>query len=176
MQNGFRKKVLLSVGLIVLTLLLFLAALQWLSGDVSARSKDLASARRLVAERNQLIDVLAALKKNSAEVDSYRRQIESLLPAKEELIDFPRWLDGLARASHVGLNFSFAGATTAPKPDSAGSTGFSLTAVGSYDNLAIFFREMEAKSQQFLLSLYGFDLNQADQDYRVVTTGQVFFQ
>lgn len=176
MQNGFRKRILLGIGIILSTLVIFLAALNWLSSDVAARSKDLAATRRLVAERGQLIDVLASLKRNSAEVDSYRQQIESLLPAKEELINFPRWLDGLARASRIGLNFNFEGATTPPQPESAGATGFSLIADGSYDNLVIFFREVETKSRQFLLSLDGFDLNRTSDGYRVSTHGRVFFK
>ena len=153
------------------------AALAWLNHSLSEETGKVVEKHVVLAQYSQTVDLLADLKKVAPLVVSYQDKINLLLPRKDDLLEFPRWLNGLSRANKVSLgNFAFQGATVAEKDTDAGYLGFTLDVAGPLDGIGQFFREIELHSSRFLVGIDNFDVSQADGAARALVRGRVFFR
>ena len=175
-MKNFKRDLWLRIGLIFLTLAACGGILYWLSTDIVVQAQAVVAKRALSTERASLLAALADLKKNSAAVDAYQKQIDTLLPTRDQLIGIPHVLDGVARANQVGKDFNFEGATIDPAGGQLGYTGFRLGVQGGYSNLLSFLRTMELRSSQFLVALNDFDLTQSSGTYQLTAHGKLFFR
>jgi Tfp pilus assembly protein PilO len=176
MQDNFRRESWISIAVIVGSLLVYGGLVWWFDRDLEAKAKDVALSRSLINQRAKSIEVLANLKRNSREVESRQEIMAQLIPVREELLNFPRWLEGIARLHGVAMVFSFDPGTTPPQGDRPGHENFRLTANGSYEELERFFRDIEQQSSRFLLSLNSFDLVRTESDYRATVLGRVYYR
>ncbi len=175
-MNDFKRKFWLGIGTICLVLVVWGGAFYWLAGNLQVQAKGIATSRSLAQKNSQLVDVLAGLKRNSSDVDLYQKQIDSLLPNKEHLIDIPNTLEGIARANQVSVDFQFQGEATPSQPSQLGSIGFRLYIQGPYGGLIGFLQAFENKSTRFVANLNDFDLTLTNGQYQLVANGRVYFK
>ena len=176
MFDDFRREVL--VGIIVITgsIFIFGAGFYFFSKSLRADAQYIAEDRLLIAESSAILASFAELKRDASLAVRYEKAMERLLVPKDHLIDFPRWLEGLARVRQVGLNFSFSGSEVGPQEDYPGYINFSLDVTGNFDAIAAFLKDAESQSVRFLLNLDTFDVTRGGSGYRVFSRGRVFFK
>lgn len=176
MEDDVRLNTVVSVGSVILAFLLFGFVLQLLARDLDAQAKKIIESRSVSSDHVRLIGTLARLKKIAPQAGKYGEQLRLLLPTKDELLDFPRWLSSVSRTHEVTSHFVFQGGTVMPQPEEPGYVGFTLNASGASENLEKFFRELETTSSRFLLALDSFEVTQSEGAYRAFARGRIFFQ
>lgn len=176
MPDRFRRELLISLFVIIGGLLIFSATLYLLSSDLSARAEKIVADRALISQRSAALEFLAESKKNTPRADVYKQAMDRILVSQDQILDFSRWLDGLARVRQVGLSFSFQGGQVSPHGDAPGYIGFSLDLNGKLDDLTNFLKDIEFQSPGFLINLDNFDLSRNGSNYRILTQGRVFFK
>lgn len=176
MGGHFRKRMVLGVLSIAGSIAVFGALLYWISGVLSDQAAAIVAARSVVEQQAQLVASLAVLKTMKPEVDKYRQALDALLPVKDDLVNFPAWIDGLSRAHQVGDTFAFQSKAVAAGEAQAGSIGFSLDAQGTYGDLADFLKDVEFKAPRYLVTLDGITLKRNGSTYRASVQGTVFFR
>lgn len=177
MNHDFKKEVQFGIGIILLSFAVFGVLSFWLESKIRQHSERASSLRTEVVNYSQALTSLAELRKRVGEVEKYRRQLETLLPAKEDLIEFPKFLEDQGRVRGVGIRFSFRGESAAePGANQPGSIGFSIDATGSKEGLASFFRYLEGSSAKFISVLDSLDVNRSGSEYRAAVVGRVFFR
>jgi Tfp pilus assembly protein PilO len=179
MQDNFLKEFWVSAGIVVGSVFIAGGILLWIASDVQAYTERISQSRLLVNQRARSIEVLARLKQNDRDVESYQKLMNQILPTKEELLDFNRKLEDTARVNQVTLNSSFqSGGTTMPGGEQAGSVAFRFDANGSYENLVNFYNEIEKKSPKFLVSVDNLDVQASTEGsgLRFSSQARVFFR
>ena len=176
MEGHFQKTVVLGAVSIAGSIAVFGAFLYWMSGVLGARVGEISAERSAVERQTQLIGSLAALKTMAPEVSKYKQAFDALLPAKDELVNFPEWLDGLSRAHQVSKTFSFRGDPIPASGSQAGSIGFALDARGAYNDLTDFLKDLEFKAPRYLVNFEDFDLKRDGSMYHISIQGRVFFR
>jgi len=156
--------------------LVFAAILYFLSRDLQFQAEKIVADRALINRRAAVLGALADLKRDAPQADVYKRAMDKLLVSQDQLLDFSRWLDGLARVRQIGLNFSFRGSQVAPQGDAPGYIAFSLDLAGKLNNLVEFLKDLESLSPRFLVGLDGVDLTGDGSSYRILSQGKVFFR
>jgi hypothetical protein len=176
MKDNFNRYLWTSLGILFVSIVVAVGALNFLLGDIASRSNAIAVARALVVKQNDSLAAFAEIKQDSAKAAEYKMAMDKLLPAQDELINFPQWLQGVAATYGVTVSFSFTADTAPATPASAGSIGFSLTAEGGNDSVVSFLNDLESKASGFLLSFNSFDLTRDGENTKVVTGGSLFFR
>lgn len=176
MFNHFRRELIFGLAFIGGGIVVFTSAIYFFSQDLESRADKVVSDRTLINQRAAALGALADLKRDSPPADIYKRAMDKILVSQDQLLDFPRWLDGLARVRRIGLNFSFQGNQIAPGENAAGYVAFSLDLIGKLDDLVDFLKDVEFRSPRFLISLEGIDLTRNGTDYRILSQGKVFFK
>src|SRR3990172_6017752 len=113
MQPYFKREILIGFSIIFGGMLVFGGSVFFLSLDVDTQAEKAAVARATIVERGAALDALAGLKQSASEAARYREAMNKILVTENQLIDFPKWLEGLARGRSLGFSFSFQGAPTA---------------------------------------------------------------
>ena len=175
MQN-VRRTVWLNIGFIALISIVFGVALYFMDREFLFRAGSVYADRSIIQGQAWSVGMLAVLKQAAPEAKRYEERLRLLLPAKDELLDFPRRLDGVSRAHQVSQTFSFRGNAVSPQGNEPGYIGFTIDAVGSYTNVVNFFRELEVKSTRFLVSIDSLDISRSDPQYRARAEGKIFFR
>jgi hypothetical protein len=166
-----------SVGLIVASFAAAGATAYRLVGDLGAQAQAIAGDRLTIQQNTNAIGLMANLKRVAPQVQSAQRQLNRLLPTKDELINFSQWVKSLARANQIDAAFNFQGAGSAATGENAGFVAFTLDLNGSYSGIKGFLAAFEAKSPQFLAVVDSLDVTvQSDGRYRVAMPGRVFYQ
>ncbi len=176
MPTNFRRQILTATIIIGGSVMAFGAGFYFLSKSVGIQAEKIVTAQTFIAKDSAALAAFAELKKNAAEAALYQNAMEKVLVPKEQLLDFPRWLDGIARTRQVGLVFSFVGGESLPQAETPGFIGFSADITGTFDNLTAFIKDIEFNSARFLANFDGFDLTRSESNYRLVSQGKVFFK
>lgn len=176
MHRHFRRQLILGLEIIAGSVLIFGAGLYLLADDLENKSEKIVTARALISQTAATIEALADLKNDAPKADAYRRAIDKILVSQDRLLDFPRWLEGLARGRKVALTFSFQGSQVKPLDNAPGHIGFSLDIRGALANLTEFLKDVEFQSPRFLVSLDNFNLNGSGSSYRITSQGKVYFR
>lgn len=156
--------------------LTLLGIIGWLALDIEAQAGRIAEDRILLRDRTASVAALAELKMRAPQALAYEQKLNAFLPAQEQLLDFPRTLDNLARVRQVALNFAFQGGQTAPQGDTPGSVGFSLDITGTFEDIQGFLKDVELEPPRFLAAFDSFDVMRSGEDYRFLGQGRVFFK
>ncbi len=177
MAENFRKKLFVGISLLVGGFLAFGVIAYFISGAIAAEAQRISSDRDMIRNHSDLIEGLAKQKSSSPEVEKFSQAIDLLLPPKDQLVNLSGWLDGLARAHNVSVNFNFSGETVPVNGTNAGYIRFSLNVSGDDTGVIDFLRDVELKSPKYTVSLDTLDLKKnSDTNYIVVTNGRVFFR
>lgn len=174
--NHFKRELVISFSIIGGSIIVFGIVLYFLSKDLTSRANKLTVDRLFISQRAATIAALASLKTDAPKADMYLQAMSKFLVSQDQLFDFPRWLDGIARSRQVGMNFSFQGSQTPPQGDMPGFISFSLDLSGELSNLVDFLKDIEFKSTRFLVAIDNFDLRRSDSGYRILANGKVFFK
>ncbi|MDP2598290.1 MAG: hypothetical protein Q8P49_00495 [Candidatus Liptonbacteria bacterium] len=172
----FRRELLISLAVLFGGVIAISGGLYVLDGDLGTQAARIVLDRALIAQRTQTISGLAELKRDSPQAKAYRDAMNVLLVTQDQLLDFPHWLDGLARSRSVALTFSFDPAPTMPQGDSPGFSGFSISVTGPIQNAVDFIRDAESRAPKFLVSLTNLDVTRSGSEYRIASHGQVYFK
>jgi hypothetical protein len=177
MDRQFRKKMWLGIGIIISSFAIFGALIFWLAGKIESDAAKAAASQTTVVNYNRALAILVELKGKESEIESYRKRLNALLPTKNDLIEFPKFLEERSRIHQVSINFSFKGGDAVePQENRPGSVAFSLDVTGTLERLKSFFRELESGSAKFVSALDSLDVNLSGDEYRVTAQGRAFFK
>jgi len=176
MVTNSKKYMVVSMGIIVGSFLVLGIAVTWLGNNVAERANTISGNRALIKQQAHILETFASLKKIETEVAVYKEKLHGLVPTKNQLIDFPRWVTTLEHLHGVMGTFSFQGAGTDPAPGEIGSNGFTISVTGRAENIVNFFEALEVKSPKFLSAIDSFDVAQSGSGYQVSSHGRVFFR
>ncbi len=176
MPNLFKRRLLVGSAIIGGSLLFFSLALFLLSGDLESRAGKVSADRALVSKGAAAISVLANLKKGAPQTVPYKQAIDKILVSQDQLLNFPKWLEGLSRTRRIALAFAFQGGQVASRGDLPAYIPFSVDLGGRLDDLKDFIEDIEFREPKFLLTLDSLDLTRKGADYRIVSQGRVFFK
>lgn len=175
MERYFEREILISFSIILGAILFLGTASFFLARDVSSEAKMIVSDRSLVSQRAADLSALAELKKDSAEASRYRQIMGKILVTQDQLLDFPKWLEGFARGRQLNYSFSFLGNSIEPSEETPGYTSFSLGLNGGLDGLIGLLKDIEVLSPRFLVSVDNFSTRRNDPSYSFSLNGRVFF-
>jgi len=140
---------------------------------ISNSTKDILSQKAEIISKQQKIEAITLLEKNSVSVARYTTILQNALPTKDELITFNQELDSLAKRTGAAISFTF-GSETGEVQGGVRGLGFQLVIVGSLDQILNFFREIE--KSRFVINISDIDLNRQANTFRGILNGQVYFQ
>lgn len=167
---------LISLAILFGGTLVISAGFYFLSSDIDAQTAKIILDRALISQRSQAIAGLAELKRDEAQAKVYRDAMSALLVTQDQLIEFPHWLDDLARKRGVSLSFSFDPSPTLPQEGAPGYSGFSITVSGAIQSDIDFIRDVESRAPRFLVKLTNLDVTRSGAEYRIMSHGQVYFK
>ncbi len=176
MPKGFRRSLIVSLIVIIAAFVVSAVAFYILGIRLNSISSEIGTKNGLIAQQIGVVDILTNLKKVAPEAEPYKQVMDSLLPTEDQLLDFPRYLDALAKNYGVSLSFNFQGEPRKAQKDSPGSLGFALNLTGQLSNNLEFLKALEAKSARFLLVVQNFGLSRVGGGYNMRLQGLVFFK
>ena len=173
----FRKELIISAAVFFGGMLIITAGLYFVSNNIASQVSTIVIDRALISDRSRAIESLAGLKKNVSEAERYQKAIDKVLVPRDQLIDFGRWLEGLARTRGVEVSSAFDGAEVQPSVGALGSVGLSIDARGALPNLLDVIRDVELRSPRFLVDLMSFDVTRVNaSEYRIMSRGRAYFK
>ncbi len=167
MDAKLTKSIILSLSAIIFLALFTL----WLGSDISSRSAAVLEGRKNLVQKSEALRSLAALKLDSERAKSYSSLLQNILPLRDQLISFPKDLEGIARKNKVDFGFSF-GAEVASKDNLPGSLGFAITLGGKYANILDFMEEVE--SSRYIIEWVEMDIALVGDIFKGSASGRVF--
>ena len=176
MKDNFKRKLWISLGIIIGSVVLASVGLYILSGSITGAADKVIADRTLVRSQTTALSSLASLKHDAPVAAKYVDAINKLVPDQYALVTFGQWLQVLAGKYGVTTHFSFQGTPATPAPGSAGTAAFIADAEGSVTNLTLFMKDLEAQAPGFLLSLNTFDLTDDGVNSRVIVQGILYFR
>ena len=176
MPNRFKRSLVISGSVILGSVAIFAVAMYFLSQNLQNESEKIAAERIIISGRTAVLDSLASLKTNKAQADVYANAMNEILVMQDRLIDFPRWIDGLARGRNVASSFSFSGDVVQPGASNPGYANFSLSASGAVGDVIDFLKDVEFRVPRFLVDFTNIDFSGSGSNYRVSLSGKVFFK
>ncbi|MCR4328130.1 MAG: hypothetical protein NUV53_01285 [Patescibacteria group bacterium] len=173
---NFKRTLLINISVAVAGIGVLAGVIGWFASDIEMQATIINKDRTLARERSASIAVLAELKSNAAKALRYEQKLNAFLPTQEQLLDFPRTLDNLARVRRLALSFSFRGGQGVPEGVKPGSVGFTLSATGALSDVLNFMKDIEISPTRFLATLSSADLTRIGEgEYRLSAQGAVFF-
>ncbi|MEK7574571.1 MAG: hypothetical protein AAB514_03520 [Patescibacteria group bacterium] len=151
-KQGLIKKILI----ILLTLLIPVGGLIFLSRDINNRAEAIKKQRQEFVDRSEELSLFAKLQSQFTEANSYQGILGNVLPVRDQLFDFPKEIERLASQEGVGFGFSF-GNETPSSSNTAGRIEFAITTGGSLSKIFKFIKAME--DSRFLIGFKSFDLS-----------------
>ncbi len=159
------------------SLLLGTVAIYFLRVRLDDRVKRINQYHALIQDRADDVRTLAELKKVAPIAASYQKAIDLLLPTRDQLFDFPAWLDSIARSEKVVLGFGFQGDASAPQGVAAGQVPFSLNLTGGLDTIAHFLKILESpQATRFMIGLDSIDITKTGDAYKASAQGKTYFK
>ena len=175
MTREFKKELLVGLGIIVASLVGFFIIFGQLEDKLASLSTSVSAAQANINHKAQLLADLAELKRNSGTANELKRKMESLLPERDQLYNYQKYLENLAVPRK--LNFNFQGEPVASTPTAPGSAAFNLDISRSIDRILLFMRDAEQKTTRNIMSVENFDLVKSDSDtYRLQISGKAYFR
>lgn len=177
MTNEFKKELMLGLGIIIASLIGFFVIFGQFENKLATLSTSVSSAQANINHKAQLLADLAELKRNSGKADEYKRKMESLLPDRDQLYNYERYLENLAVPRKLNFNFAFQGEPVASTPTAPGSATFNLDISGSMDSVLLFMKDAEIGTTRNIMSIENFDLVRDSGDvYRLQISGKTYFR
>lgn len=176
MLNHFRRQVIISLIIILGSAGLSIAAISWLKKDIQLQAEQISNQKNIINKRIAILGNLAELKKMMPQAEAYKKAMDAVMLNREDLLNFPRRLEDLARIHRLGINFSFKGEEIKPQDDKPGYANFSVDVMGTIDNLINFIKDVEYRSVGFIAAFESVDFLKSDDNYKANLQGKVFFR
>ena len=176
MGKVFKKDILIGLSVIFGSLFLATGALLWLSKDINDRVGKIIDKRGLINQQAGLAGTIATLKVGKAEADKYLVTLDRLVPQKDDLFTFSKWIDGFSKNYGIGMNFAFAGGETEPTENALGFAPFTLTLSGSLARIQVFLTDLESRADQFLIGIDSYSVRSIGEGgYNVSVAGRIYY-
>lgn len=170
--DGFKRRLLKKIGIAVGIIAILAAFLIALNIDINSRVAAISAARDELALRSRTVELLTGANSDLKRADPLFANLQSLLPDKDQLINFPRELQRVAKTYLVDAGFSF-GAEKAGTSNKPGSIKFTMTIGGDFDNIIDFLKYVE--SHRYLISLDSVDVRRSTrEDFSLLTSGDIY--
>lgn len=176
MERSFKKEIIAGLIVILGSFILASGAIFWLKRDIEDRSGKIVGKRGLIVQQAGLTETIASLRANQAVAEAYRESLERLIPTKDDLFDFSKWLQSLAKNYGVGATFNFSGLEVMPTGEALGYVKFTLGVSGALQEISVFLRDLENRTDQFLTKFDSFSVKEVSGNYHVTVEGKVFFR
>lgn len=172
MQGHSRRTVFISVAVIVVSFTAAGLSFFIVNKDLSVQVDAIVKTRELIRDRAVKVVELTNLEKDVSLANTYRQSLDALLPNEDQIYDFTRYLDLLARTHRVGIEFRFDSSVSATT-ESPGYATFTVGANGSAVDLVAFLKSLETQSSQYLLTVEGASISRPGGTYRLSFSGKV---
>ena len=176
MDNHFARRLWLSFGIIVASIVIAAGALYFFAGNLSANADAIVSARAALNKQNSVVANLAGLKQQAAQAAQYQTAMGQLVPNQYGLVTFEQWFSEQGAKYHVSASASFQGAATPSAGSTPGSAAFSFTVSGSLDDVDSFLNFVSAQSPDFLIAFNSFNVTGDGINYNATGLGTVYSQ
>ncbi len=172
----FSPRVIINLSILVGFLLFVSLLVSFLGNEIRDKAERIQSQRAEIEGRISDISRLAELRTAARNAEPALAQLVSLLPKRDELISFPRYLDTLAKNNRLQHQFTFTGQESNPAENIAGSSNFKLTLNGAYRDVLAFVEDIE--SGQFIVRVNLIDMvvGANAQSFKAELEGSVFFR
>ncbi len=170
--NNFKKKLLiqaiiLGAGVFLLALLIIL-----LNADINKRAEKIVQYKRELEIRNQTIALLTNSNADFERAQPMETVLSDLLPSKDQLINFPKELDTLARGYSIQIGFSF-GTENASTETDPGLIRYTMALTGFYQDIVDFLKELEG--HPYFITMDSIDVKLiTGTTYSLITSGTIF--
>ena len=172
----FSPKAIVNLSILLGFLVFVSMILFFLGQEIKNKTTQILAQRAEIESRINSISKLAELTTAAKEAEPALAELNSLLPKRDELVAFPRYIGTLALESDVEDRFSFRGEEVPSTETEAGNSGFSLSVAGSYGNILDFLEKLE--SGRFIIRVDNFDvvLQRDNSWFKADIQGLVFFR
>src|SRR3989344_5932634 len=128
----FTPKVIINLSVLFGFLIFMIMVLTFLGREIKDKAQQIQDQSAEIESRINSISRLAELTATAKAAGPALDQLSSLLPKRDELVTFSRYIGTLATESDVEERFNFSGEEVDPTESEAGHSGFSLSIIGSY--------------------------------------------
>lgn len=157
--------------LVFITMVLFT-----LGQEIKSKAQTIQEQRAEIESRISSISRLADLTAAAKEAEPALADLNALLPKRDDLVTFPRYIDTLASQNQVEDRFSFGGEVIAATETEAGRSSFTLSIIGSYANILGFLEQLERG--RFIIKVEALDviIQREGTSFEANIQGSVFFR
>ncbi|MBI3638630.1 hypothetical protein HY227_02710 [Candidatus Wolfebacteria bacterium] len=172
----FKKRLIIFIGINLGIVLVIAGAIIFLAFDVVKWSDRIVSIRKEINFKNQSTSFLASLRGDSELVKTYSPAISSVIPSRDELLNFSKDLNSIANQNKVSLTVALGTENREAKEggeSGLGAVSFSMVAEGNFIDLMNFFKAV--KTGKYMVKIGSVDLISLQKDvFRATMGGQVF--
>ncbi len=166
----------MSFSIIFGSVVIATVALYYVTGMVAASAAKISADRTTIQKQSGNLAILANLKAQEPQAETYQAAMNQLMPTEDNLIVFSQWVNTIAANHQVVATVSLQGTTGEPAGSTPGISAFSIDASGAQSDLLAFLQDMELKTPGFFVQLTSFDLIDNNPTYELKGQGQLFFR
>jgi len=163
-------KAIINLSVVLGFLVFVIPTLLFLGNEVEQRAASIKAQRVRIDTHTRMITKLAELREASVEAESAMLKLRTIVPPRDRLFSFPRYMEKLGSDSDVLASVDFTGKETPATVDKAGSNAFIIAGSGSLK----FMENIEA-SGEFFVSSESVDIVRLGEQFNSVINGLVFF-
>jgi len=176
MKSNFTKRLLWSLGILLGSIGIVIAALFILSNSLNAKAAAIIQNRSAEQAANASLSQLAELEHDQPIAAKYIAAVGQIIPKQKTLISFPGLVASIGVTDSVTATVSFTGNPATPVPGTLGNAVFTVNSQGSFTNLVIFLNDLETKTPGFLLNIGSFSITNSGPNAELTASGNLFFQ
>lgn len=174
-MDSFKKQLAVKLLIAVLVVGAAITTTEIISGALKKEVAKIETRKQELALRAQATDFLAALKADFEKAKPLLDLLASVLPVKDNLVDLGQKMRDLAKRFNIELDFNF-GPETSSAAGKPGSITFSLTGVGSYENIVRLLKEIEKSPLYTKTNSLDLTRKSESDKFSFVINGEVFYQ
>lgn len=149
------------------------ALISWLGFDISRRAASIQENKAKTLSYSKAASILNFLRSDFEKAKTEKQFLENILPQQDQLLNFPKDLNGLAKQNNLQLAFAF-GSQKEGDQGSPGYINFNLIIAGALTNWLKFFDDL-GKSQ-YLTSFENIRVLSNGKEHQLNINGKVFSQ
>ncbi|MEK7162720.1 MAG: hypothetical protein AAB696_00275 [Patescibacteria group bacterium] len=168
---NFKKRLLINIGIPLGIYLILVAVLIFIGSDISKQAiqiKKLSGDLRYYIETTESI---ALLQRDAEKVKHYTPELESILPARDQLVAFPGDLNMIAKQNKLDISASL-GQEGLRSASELGKIDFIVSGQGEFDNFLNFLKLL--KNSRYFIKIKALDIGRQGGDFKISLSGQVF--
>lgn len=176
MDKKFLRNIIINIAIILAAIALFFVLANFLDSRITAIATETSSARAAQFRASKITEILAAYKSDAPRAKYYQDALSQFLPEQEQLLDYPRYLEGIARVRNVGVTFNYQGEPVAATGPVAGYLSFTMEVSGPLSNTIDFLKDVELQGARFMVAIDTADITRMSDIYRISAQGRAFFK